>query len=256
MLISRKEMKIKGMKAVLMTAAAAGLLLGGTVVGASTAQTAKGQVQTKGKGQPQKQSLPAARAKVTTAEKPGVSSEEKDVTTEYGLAQGKKFYFVLDLAAKRMELRVKGMTLRSWNIQEIRFWGVPAFADATGTVTLLQKSSLKVPERNIIKPGAADEPTGDPTKFQLHALELVDMPEDFDLYFQTGLHVGMRTKHPLGFFGRMGESFDRFVVTPVRNYLLVRKGKQVSDLELIFTDDKSAKAVYWVFYDGIQGIIK
>jgi hypothetical protein len=183
-------------------------------------------------------------------DKDKVVRSQQQVTAESELAKEPRFYFVLDLRDKALELRVRGMVLRSWRLREMKFWGKPAFPK---TVQLVRKSTLKPPQRNVIKPGEAPSTPKNPAKFELEALELKDMPKSFSLEFDNGLHVSVKAaKRGIASFG---DDFNWYVVLPVRSYFSARNGKAVSELELRFADEKDAQAIYWIFFDGIKGFV-
>lgn len=205
----------------------------------------------------------------TGAAEPAAQAGRPDaLASEYTLAKDASFYFVLDVLNRRLELRVRGMVLRSWPLQAMRFWGQPDFA---GTVQLVRKTALKAPERIVIKPGEAGEaeaepappaPEGKPTavspaEFDLEALELKDMPKRFSLDFDNGLHVSVKSSSAAasGFFRSLGDAWRWHIAQPLRNLFGSRDGKPLSVLELTFDEDKDAQAIYWHFFDGIKGLV-
>jgi hypothetical protein len=175
---------------------------------------------------------------------------QQEITAEGDLAKEPHFYFVLDVREKMLELRVRGMALRSWKLQEMRFWGKPAFSK---TVQLVRKSTLKPPRRNVIKPGEAAVAAKDPTKFELEALELKDMPKSFSLEFDNGLRVSVKARER-GLKSLL-EGFSWYGLLPVKSFFSARNGKPVSELELNFANEKDAQAIYWIFFDGIKGLV-
>jgi len=201
-------------------------------------------------------------------DKAGLAKKQNSLNSEYSLARESNFYFVLDVLGRKLELRVRGMVLRSWPLQSMRFWGRPAFS---GNVEVVRKSTLKAPERIIIKPGDAEKaestpaakpaPAGaapaNPAEFDLEALELKDMPKRFGLDFDNGLHVTVKSDSAgsSGLFGSLGEAWRWYVELPLRNLFKSGKEKGLLELELTFDNDKDAQAIYWHFFDGIKGII-
>jgi hypothetical protein len=188
------------------------------------------------------------KAKPADATKPAVTLRE--LTSEYELAREPHFYFVLDVRNRNLELRVKGMVLRAWKLKSMRFWGKPAFST---TVELVKKSALKPPRRNIIKPGEGAATPSDPTKFELEALELKDMPMTFGLDFSNGLHITVTAKKKG--LSALRDSLMWYVWEPVRSYFKARDGKPVSILELRFEKESDAQAIYWTFFEGIKGLV-
>ena len=205
------------------------------------------------------------------ADKTDLGKKQKALNSEYSLAKDSSFYFVLDVLGRKLELRARGMVLRSWPFQSMRFWGRPEFS---GNVELARKTALKAPERIVIKPGGDDEkveavpaheakPTGtgaaaaNAAEFDLEALELKDMPKKFGFDFDNGLHILIRTKKAAagGLLGWVREGWHWYVDLPLRNLFGRHTGTGLSELELTFDNDKDAQSIYWHFFDGIKGII-
>ncbi len=204
------------------------------------------------------------------AEKVGLAKKQDSLNSEYSLAKDSNFYFVLDVLGRKLELRVRGMVLRSWPFQSMRFWGRPEFS---GNVELVQKTALKAPKRIVIKPGEeadkvepaptpeAKPATGaapvNPEEFDLDALELKDMPKKFSLDFDNGLHIVVkaRTAAPGGLWGSMREIWRWYVDLPLRNLFGPHSGPGLSELELTFDSDKDGQSIYWHFFEGIKGIV-
>ena len=204
------------------------------------------------------------------ADKAALAKKQNSLNSEYALAKESQFYFVLDVLGRKLELRVRGMVLRSWPLQSMRFWGKPEFS---GNVELVRKTTLKAPQRIVIKPGGeekaepatapADKPAAanaapaNPAEYELEALELKDMPKRFSLDFDNGLHVTVKSKNAGsgGLLRGLGEAWRWYVNLPLKHLFSRGEGKGLSELELIFDGDKDAQAIYWHFFDGIKGII-
>jgi hypothetical protein len=200
-----------------------------------------------------------------------LAKKQAALTTEYTLAKEPNFYFVLDVLGRKLELRVRGMVLKSWPLQETRFWGSPGFA---GTVGLVKKTALKAPERIVIKPGETEEQppapaakpaakgtpgtgTAQPAEYELEALELRDMPKRFSLDFDNGLHITVKSAvaGSQGLARSLRDALRWYVELPLRNLFGSREGRKISELELTFEQGQDAQAIYWHFFDGIKGII-
>jgi hypothetical protein len=190
-----------------------------------------------------------------------LAKKNGELSAEYGLAKESQFYFVFNVPGRKLELRVRGMSLRSWPLSSIRFWGRPDFA---GTVELAKKTALKAPERIVIKPGgeAESEPTTADaskvaTEFDLEALELKDMPTRFSLDFDNGLHVTVRVRSGFssGFGAKLKDALRWYVGLPLRSLFGPGEGQTSSHLELVLDEEKEAQAIYWHFFDGIKGLV-
>jgi hypothetical protein len=206
------------------------------------------------------------------ADRAALGHKQALLSAEYGLAKESQFYFVLDVQARRLELRVRGMVLRSWPLQGMRFWGDPDFA---GAVEMVRKTALKAPERIVIKPGEAEgagagagTPGAAPQaaaaepatsgEYDLEALELKDMPRRFSLDFDNGLRIQVLARNggPAGLLGKLADAWHWYVGLPLRNLFGSRDGRKISELELSFERDQDAQAIYWHFFDGIKGLIR
>jgi hypothetical protein len=207
----------------------------------------------------------AGPAAAAPADRAALAKKHEALTAEYGLAKESQFYFVLDVHGRKIELRVRGMALRSWSLRSMRFWGQPDFS---GTVELARKTALKAPERIVIKPGETEEPApapppkpaasgsaAAPAEFDLEALELKDMPKRFGLDFDNGLRITVITKGASGLGTRLWNAFRWYVDLPLRHLFGRNAGPGSSVLELVFNDEKDAQSIYWHFFDGIKGII-
>jgi hypothetical protein len=197
-----------------------------------------------------------------------LAKKQEALNAEYNLAKDAKFYFVFDVLGKKLELRVRGMVLRTWPIESMRFWGRPEFS---GLVELVKKTTLRAPERIVIKPGESELKAPAPgTKppepgsaaaaadYDLEARELRDMPVRFSLDLSNGLHITVTSKTggTLGLGERLKEAWRWYVSLPLRNLLGPGQNKSLSELEVVFADAKEPQSIYWHFFDGIKGIIQ
>lgn len=213
--------------------------------------------------------LLAALVQGAAVDRRELAQKQASLTAEYTLAKDSNFYFVLDVVGRKLDLRVRGMVLMSWPLEKMRFWGNPGFA---GSVQMVRKTTLKAPERIIIKPGDTEEPApasaakpgekaaaapANPAEFDLEALELKDMPKAFSLDFDNGLHISVKSgdSGPEGMAGSLREAWRWYVDLPLRNLFGSREGRKISELELTFPKGENAQAIYWHFFDGIKGII-
>lgn len=201
------------------------------------------------------------------ADKAALAKKQDMLTAEYGLAKEAKFYFVFDVLGRKIELRVRGMVLQTWPVAEMRFWGRPEFA---GAVELTKKTTLKAPERIVIKPGDAEPSIKVPTPkpgvsaltataadYDLEALELRDMPKRFSLDLDNGLHITVKTMtgDAPGLGARLREGWRWYVSLPLADLFGEKRDKPLSELELTFKDEKDAQSIYWHLFEGIKGLI-
>ena len=193
--------------------------------------------------------------------------EARLLEEELGLAKSQSYYFLLDLGSRRMELRVSGSPLRSWELVRVRVWGEPAALAATA---LMKKTAIRPPERVVIKPGGEEEapsPVPEANKaaagattapaFELEALELRDMPPAFQLSFDDGFDVSVVTSDQ-GFKGRLGRIWNELrwsVGMPLVSLREKLRKNAFRRIEITLKDKLEAQALYWAFYEGIKGLV-
>lgn len=180
--------------------------------------------------------------------------QSKFFEEEYALAKAPGFYFLINLKDKRIELKSRGMVLRSWNPQKIRFWGSPVPFRA---LTLTRKTALTLPQRRIIRPGEEEasppKPQPKPGEFELEALEVKDMPRFFTLELENGTAIYVASKEKG--LRKLWSSLKWHIGMPLKT-LRLRKNKQpVSFIRVGFDDAREGQSLYWALTEGIKGLI-
>lgn len=212
-----------------------------------------------------------------------VLKENRFLEEELKLAKTPQYYFVLNLKERTLELRARGMVLKSWKASELRYTGKPVPLQVT---TLTNKTALNPPERKVLNPAeqqaeaarkAAEEkakqeqqkkkengkkqdstPATSATPadtFDVEALEITDMPGSYELNFDDGLRIFVRSKS--GFsekFRQTRETLLWYTWYPVKHFLN-RKSELRPQLILYFDNMREAQGIYWAFIDGLKGII-
>ncbi len=192
--------------------------------------------------------------------------ETRFLEEELALAKAQSYYFLLDLAAKRLELRVSGSPLRSWELSRVRVWGEPAPLAAT---ELLKKTAIRPPERAVIKPGGEEEVPATPVPkkttdgatpapaFELEALEIKDMPPAFKLSFDNGFEIAVVTPSPgvAGRFGRIWQELRWSIGMPIASLRAKLEKRPFRKIELTLKDKAEGQAIYWAFFEGIKGLV-
>ncbi|HRD02423.1 MAG TPA: hypothetical protein PLP57_07255 [Candidatus Saccharicenans sp.] len=207
--------------------------------------------------------------------------ENRFLEEELTLAKKPIYYFVIDLKDKKIELRARGMVLKSWVVGQIRYFGEPV---PLKVIALSQKSALNPPKRRLIKPGEGDtaavvepapassdkenkknsrkgstttvpESSSNSESFELEALEITDMPGSYELIFNNGLEVAVRSGgEKQQKLNRLKENLSWHIFLPVKNFL--KKNKNLNPKMILYFDEiRDAQGIYWAFIDDIQGII-
>ncbi|MDD8031980.1 MAG: hypothetical protein PHQ25_08295 [Acidobacteriota bacterium] len=193
-----------------------------------------------------------------------ILKENKFLEEELKLAGKPAYYFVINLKEKKVDLKARGMVLKSWNFSDLRYSGKPVPLKVT---SLTHKTALDPPERKIIQPDeeqdkdekemnemkeSQPEATG---TFEVEALELADMPSSFDLNFDDGLKISIQSKSGLKeTFHQTWENILWYTWYPIKHFI-IRKSELKPRLVIYFENQREAQAIYWAFIDGIKGII-
>jgi len=248
-------------------------------------ETAEGQKTAVRAGTAKKTAIQEKAAQKTPAQKSkpeqkpvlksAVLKENRFLEEELSLARSPQYYFVINLKDRMVEIRARGIVLKSWAASGIRYAGNPVPIKAAA---LVEKSTLNPPERKMIKPpenpqqtekkqdrkAVAEESKQESAEtstaasyetFELEALEITDMPDSYELILDNGLKISIRTK--TGVKNRMlqlAEIMRWHAWIPVSNFLFHRKEPRPR-LLLYFDSKRDAQGIYWALIDGIKGLI-
>ncbi len=221
-------------------AAVVAVLLGSPAHGGETAKAAPAKAPTKS----------AASGAAPSAARLRFLEKEIEMACE------PRAYFVLDLGARRLELRMAGLAVKAWDLPGLRFWGRPGGVE---TWKLASKSALNPPQRNIVQPGktevtaTAPKPGSASTDVELDSLELRDMPTEFGLEFEGGRVVLVRA--PSRGLRRVADEVLWHAWMPLQSLRAAAGGKPFVRLRLATASPDDARSIYWTFYDGIEGLV-
>ena len=188
-------------------------------------------------------------ANAITGELESLERENALLKTELKLARKQNIYFVFDLGKKIVYLKAKGATFREFPVGGTGFWGTPI---STEPYKLLKRTALMSPEREEIKPGEKEEADN----FELHALELKDMPRNFKLMLDEGMVLYVRTENNgLLPFLRKNLFLHRWrFLQPIFTVWNSIHKKPYSAIYIMLKEE-DAKSLYWSIYEGVETII-
>lgn len=169
---------------------------------------------------------------------------------EVSLASSPQLYFLLNLPAKKLQLKARGLVLKEWEITRVRRWGGHPPLQA---LTLGKKSSLFAPKRKAIVPGEA-QVTG---SGELETLELKDMPTIFTLNLVEDIKIYVRpvSRSFLSRLANIGLNFRWYGWLPVANLWRQIRKKPLTILEITVGNPNEAKSIYWAMMDGMKGLV-
>jgi hypothetical protein len=178
----------------------------------------------------------------------------KLLDAEVLLAKTNKSYLYIDREAGRIELRIQGVVLKSWNMVSFKSWGRPL---PSGAFKLTRKEALRTPKRKNITPNAE---SGKETKTEgkeLEVLEVKDMPESFRFDCSAGITLHFRAR-PEGLFKRVGSFFGRLgrsLGLPLRTISAAARGADFTDIQIVLPSELDVKSLYWTAEDGSSVLV-
>ena len=187
---------------------------------------------------------------------------------EYELAKSQKLYFIFDLQAAQILFKVSGVSVAKLPILSLRSWGRPPDGIA---YTLEKRTARKEPTREQIAiPDGKEEPkpaTPPPAKPgeapkapELQALEIADMPTEYDLRLDDGTLLAIRSTLPAtaGFKEKFRHYLDRYSWYISRSLLSIshhRQGTEYNEM-LLTLPEREARMLYWSFQEGGRCLVR
>ena len=196
----------------------------------------------------------AATVCCAPSEDPASTYRQKNfLEEEYALAKATGFYFLINLKDKRIELKSRGIVLRTWEPRRIRFWGSPVPFRA---LALTRKTALTLPQRRVIKldeEEAVPKPQAKPGEFELEALEVKDMPRFFTLELENGMMISVVGQEKGA--RKLWSLMKWHIGMPLKILKFHLKKRTMSLIQIGFDDSKEGQALYWALTEGIRGLI-
>lgn len=173
---------------------------------------------------------------------------------ELALVKTNKSYFFVDLAASRIELRIQGIVLKTWNVAEYTQWGRPL---PSGSFKLVKKEALRTPRRTNITPGPDQEKQDKPKSSDPEVLELKDMPGRFSFEFENGIIIRFKSSARkiiprLGYF--LG-SIGRAIYLPLKTIWAAVRRADFTDIQITAQSESDAQGIYWTAQEGMSVLV-
>lgn len=180
----------------------------------------------------------------------GAAAEYRVREAEWTLAKTPDFYFMINLGARTIDLKARGLILRRWTPERIRFWGKPV---ALKTLSLARKTALTPPQRRVIIPGEPETVSTKPGQFELEALEVKDMPPSYSLELENGIRISIAPRAK-GLSG-VWKDFKWYVGLPLKILHLGGKSGTRTFIEVNFESPQEGQAMYWALIEGLKGLV-
>jgi hypothetical protein len=178
----------------------------------------------------------------------------KLLDAEVLLAKTNKSYLYIDREAGRIELRIQGLVLKSWNMVSFKSWGRPL---PSGVFKLIRKEALRTPKRKNITPNTESGKETKTADQGLEVLEVKDMPASFRFDCSAGITLHFRAR-PVGLLKRVGTLFGklgRSLWLPLRTISAAARGADFTDIQIVLPGELDAKSLYWTVEDGSSVLV-
>lgn len=201
-------------------------------------------------------------------EKAVIIERNKFLTAMLSLAEKPKHYFLLDIREKKFFLMNKGIVLREWTVDHVRFTGDPVpvqpfslvskniqFADLRHKVNVNDESVNNTGTNNPSDNKANDNKKED--KFELDALEIDDMPTNYRLSLNGGISINVRSQSE-GFGSIIKDTAHSIMWYTYYPILAIKshyKKDKFTVIDISFKDRKEAQALFWAFSEGTECIL-
>jgi hypothetical protein len=177
------------------------------------------------------------------------TQESRSLQAELSLANSAGLYMILDIEGRKIDLKAKGVILRTWKIERIRLWGDPVLSIPA---SIVKKSALFPPKREKIEPAETDEET----TFELEALELNDMPSSYTLRLEQNIsmYIGPQSKGWTSFLRNTGRALRWYFYPPLKTVWIKVKKQSFTLFEVILENKEESQAFFWVLSENLPFI--
>ncbi|MBN1626055.1 MAG: hypothetical protein JW944_05975, partial [Deltaproteobacteria bacterium] len=206
--------------------------------------------------------------------KAGVVERNIFLTEMLSLSEKPGYYLLVKMEEKKILLMARGVVIREWVVDDCRITGDPLPIKPI----VLKKKSINLDDMRIHINGAdevinnnadadddASRDSGDKKtgknksgvtekakKYEFLAMEIDDMPTDFELYLDGGITVKVisGSKCPGILY-----SFKKYAYYPILALWASLNKRSFTKIDLFFMDRTEAQSLFWAFTDGKECII-
>lgn len=176
--------------------------------------------------------------------------ERQSLETELSAAKSSNLYFIFDIGERKIDLKAKGLLLRTWKIEAIHLWGDPVLLNP---VSVVKKSAIFAPKREEIKPGES----GKEEKFEIEALELSDMPSSYTIILEKNIYIYIRSKSKglTSLLKNFGHALRWYFYPPLKTIWSSTKRNSYTAFDLLMENKDECRSFYWTLVENSQFII-
>jgi hypothetical protein len=198
----------------------------------------------------------------------GVAERNIFLTRMLSLAEKPKPYFLINMGENKIQLMSKGVVLREWTSDKIRFTQgylpIQSFALEKKNIQLAELRHAEPIEKkdtdtntnakNTSDNKTASNGTPDTKKESKYkpppALDIEDMPSDYQLFLKGGASINVVT-------GTESHKsvMKRYLITPILALWPSSKKDDSAKMEIYFKDKTNSQTLFWSFTEGTECII-
>jgi len=201
-------------------------------------------------------------------EKAVIIERNKFLTAMLSLAEKSKHYFLVDIREKKLFLMNRGIVLREWSADQVRFTGDPIPVQPFSLVSKnIQLADLRLnvnvddeSVNNTSTNNSSDNKTSEnkkDDKYELEALEIDDMPTNYQLFLDGGISINVRAQSEA--FGstikHIAHSLMWYTYYPILAIWSSFKKNTFTVIDISFKDKKEAQALFWAFTEETECIL-
>ncbi|MDD8026958.1 MAG: hypothetical protein PHI34_10605 [Acidobacteriota bacterium] len=196
--------------------------------------------------------LAAAAALAVAANGQDWDGKAKRLEEEFRLAKTSSVYLVVDAGAKTVSLRIRGLTLKTWPVSNIRSWGRPI---GIKSLKVEKRTGWSAEDRVNLTPGRKPEKKRKdkkPKDIGDDVLEIDDMPAKYGFILETNARLDIRPRAK-GLFNRSAYALGglgRSIGRSVRLIWSVIKKREFSNIQVTVPTKKTAQEIFWAVPEG------
>jgi hypothetical protein len=163
---------------------------------------------------------------------------------ELELAKSPSVYLYINTGARTAELRIRGMSLKKWELAGVRMWGRRLCIE---TVKLKKITGWTAQERINLTPGKEPEKDDKPRDIGDDVLEITDMPSRYSFIMDGEVKISIQPRAS-GFFGRVGSAWTglfRSISLPLKTLWNFIRKKKFTVILIKTETKKDAQEIFW-----------
>ena len=207
----------------------------------------------------------------------GVAERNSFLTEMLSLAEKPKSYFLIDLGENKLILMARGISIREWTVDTIRFIGDPLpvkpfFLESKSVQLASLRNNIDIDGPEVKEVTASDDAKDKADnkksdnkegaakkvkKFELVALELDDMPANYDLFLNGGTIINVRSQDEGSdsFIKNTANKLKWYAYYPLLAISSYYHKTKFTKIDMLFKNKTESQALFWAFTEETECIV-